>query len=181
MWSWETYLGSPSHQNLLSRMSEKAKRTSCFGKVCRFSIGMPSSPCSHSYMNWAETERLTCSQGENQLLHVRGRLGSYTVIHAAFQLHAKWVRIWHKMGVLISKDSRRPQQPPPPGQVWLSMTQQRGKWKVTCLQREAGMHVESHILFHSSLDSLVFLIKEQKTDAHLIVPTTLKAYFNFFF
>lgn len=43
------------------------------------------------------------------------------------------------------------------------------------------MHVERHILFHSSLDSLVFLIKEQKTDAHLIVPTTLKAYFNFFF
>lgn len=114
MWSWETYLSSPSHQNLLSRMSENARRISCSGRVCRFSIGMPSSPSSHSCMNWAETERLAYSQGESQLLHVRGRLGSYTVIHTASQLHAKWVRIWHKT-VLISRDSRRPQQPHPQG------------------------------------------------------------------
>ena len=43
------------------------------------------------------------------------------------------------------------------------------------------MHVENHIVFHSSLDSLVFLIEGQKTGAHLIVPTTLKAHFIFYF
>ena len=186
MWSWETYLSSPSHQNLLSRMSENARRISCSGRVCRFSIGMPSSPSSHSCMNWAETERLAYSQGESQLLHVRGGLGSYTVIHTASQLHAKWVRIWHKT-VLISRDSRRPQQPPPPGQVssWLSTTKQRGKWKVievlpASVKGKQECMLKAISFFTHHLIHWCF-IEEQKTGAHLIVPTTLKAYFNVFF